>query len=207
MNNYHYIIGSLPELFNQWTLGDTSPRALIQEIRDLCCNKDKDAIDFLCDGLKGEILSSEFYKKAEESPCRFIRDYFSFDLAVRNAKVRYLNRALGRDKERDVISIVEAGYIPAAYIPEKEFEDEAKLKEILSQPDILEREKAMDRLYWDKIEAMTVLENFSIEAIMAFIAKLKIIDRWHKLDENTGRKMFRELASQVTATYNKNKTI
>jgi len=195
MNNYHYIIGSLPELFNQWTLGDTSTKALVHGIWELCSEKDRNVVDFLVEGLKGTDLSAGFYSKAAESPSRFIREYFCFDLFVRNAKVRYLNQTLKREEGKDVVT-VEA-------LSGKDFESESQLTEILTLNDILEKERALDRLYWEKIEDITVFEYFSLDAILAFIAKLKIIDRWHKLDEESGRQLFRKLVNQVTETYTK----
>ena len=42
---------------------------------------------------------------------------------------------------------------------------------------------------------------FDLTVILGFIVKLKIIDRWMKLDEATGREMFRELVDEVRGTF------
>ncbi len=40
-----------------------------------------------------------------------------------------------------------------------------------------------------------------MNVILSFILKLHIIDRWHILDEQTGREMFRKLVDEVRGTF------
>ena len=49
------------------------------------------------------------------------------------------------------------------------------------------------------------MDVFDIEAILGFIAKLKIIDRWDKLDPETGRELFRKLVEEIRSTYDNKK--
>ena len=111
---------------------------------------------------------------------------------MRNAKARFLNRAFQRPEEMDVVSLGEE---------ERDFEDAPLLSEILAGHDILGREKALDNLMWQKIDALTTFDYFDLDAILGFIAKLKITDRWLKLDEQTGRELFRRITEQVRATF------
>ena len=37
----------------------------------------------------------------------------------------------------------------------------------------------------------------ALHAVLAFIAKLSIVDRWLKLDEESGRRMFRSLVAEI----------
>ena len=77
----------------------------------------------------------------------------------------------------------------------------ARIEGILSGSDILVRERAIDDLMWDKISEITVFNYFDINAILAFIAKLHIVARWYKLDEASGREMFRKLVNEVRGTF------
>ena len=45
------------------------------------------------------------------------------------------------------------------------------------------------------------LAGFVDHAILGFLAKLKITDRWLKLDPATGRKLFRRFTEEVRATF------
>lgn len=194
MNNYYYIIAGLPVLSHEWKPGEQTPEIIRQEILEQCSEKDRAVIGLLESGFVDENLTAGFYRTALAHKNRFIREYFRFDLNVKNAKVRYLNEALGRDPKKDVIVLDEEA-------PQEVFEEAAKLDTILHGNDILERERGIDDLMWEKIEDMTTYDYFDIEAVMAFLAKLHIVERWYILDEKTGREMFRKLVDEVRGTF------
>ena len=104
--------------------------------------------------------------------------------------MRYLNKALGRPEDKDIIDI-----------RTEEFEKAAEVDQILLGKDIIAREKAIDDLYWEKLDELSLMHYFDMNVIMAFILKLHIIDRWHILDENTGREMFKKLVDEVRSTF------
>ena len=190
MNNYEYIIASLPAISTDWKFTDNTPEDYLEEIKSQCSKADCEVIDFLREGLADENLDRDFYLRAFAHKNRFIRDYFLFDMNVRNAKVRYLNTALSREKGKDVMDL-----------PEGDFEQAQALETIFAGNDILARERALDDLVWDKISELTIFNYFDINAILGFIAKLHIVARWYKLDERTGRERFRKLVDEVRGTF------
>ena len=190
MNNYVYIVSCLPVLTPDATL---DADAVIEDVLSQCSERDRETISFLLDGFDGEKLSANFYRKALSHPSAFIRGWFGYDLDVRNAKARYLNRAFGRPEEMDTVVLGED--------EEREFDDAPLLQGILSTEDILGREKALDDLAWKKIDELTVFDYFDLDAILGFLAKLKITDRWLKLDPATGRELFRRFTEEVRATF------
>ena len=192
MNNYEYIIASLPVLMRDMrSLGKDSAHSLVEEIRKDCSKKDNELISFLLDGYDEEKMDASFYSKALSHPNSFIRGFFAYDLEVRNAKVDYLNEALGR----------EAGTDNMILDPEKETEKDEKVEEVLRTHDILAREKGIDSLMWEKIDELTLMDVFDIDLILAFIAKLQIVSRWLSLDEQSGREMFRRLVDEVRGSF------
>mgnify|MGYP000501901311 FL=1 len=191
MNNYEYIIAGLPDIAPDWKGADAAGvEAIVQEIRELCSKEDNALIDVLIAGFDGANLDLEFYQKALKAKNSFIRDYFKFDLSVRNAKVRYLNRALERPADTDIFMEAEG-----------EFEEAQKLDAVLNQEDILSRERGMDDLMWSKIESITTFDYFDINVILGFIARLNIVARWLKLDTETGKQMFARLVEGVRGSY------
>ena len=76
---------------------------------------------------------------------------------------------------------------------------------VLACGDILKRERGLDDLRWQKIDELTVLDVFDIEAILGYVAKLKIIDRWLQLDPDSGRALFRRLVDDIRSTYDNKK--
>ena len=201
MNNYEYIIASLPDITTGWKFGEKGPHDYIEEIIALCCEKDQKLIDFLMSGYMDENLNAEFYAKAITHKNRFIREYFRFDLNVRNAKVRYLNQALGRPADKDVLIFPEDAPKEVLEAASEKFEEAQALDNVLNAGDILSRERGIDDLMWEKIDSLTIFNYFDIDVILAFITKLNIVARWFKLDEQTGREMFKRLVDEVRGTF------
>lgn len=201
MANYEYIVASLPDITTGWKFGEKTPEDYIEEIVRLCSDQDRETIAFLMDGYREEKLDAGFYSAALLHKDRFIREYFLFDLNVRNAKVRYLNRALGRPADKDILAFGEDTDPEVLEAAVSEFEEAAALETVLAQTDILSRERGIDDLMWDKISDLTIFNYFDIDAILGFITKLNIVSRWYRLDEQTGREMFKRLVDEVRGTF------
>ena len=201
MNNYEYIVASLPDITTGWKFGEKTPEDYIEEIVSLCSNKDRETITFLMNGYCDEKLNAEFYCEALQHKNAFIREFFLFDLNVRNAKVKYLNKALGREADRDVLTFGEDAAPKVLEATEKEFEEAAALEAVFAQADILSRERGIDDLMWDKISNLTTFNYFDINAVLGFITKMNIVARWYRLDEQTGREMFKQLVDEVRGTF------
>ena len=201
MANYEYIVASLPDITTGWKFGEKGPQDYIEEIVSLCSDKDRALIEFLMSGYMDENLNADFYAKAITHKDRFISEYFRFDLNVRNAKVKYLNKALGRPADKDVLIFHEDAPQAVLDAAAEEFDEAADLEAVLNAGDILSRERGIDDLMWDKIDDLTTFNYFDIDIILGFITKLNIVARWYKLDEQTGREMFKKLVDEVRGTF------
>ena len=200
MNNYEYIVASLPVIEPGSRLGSSSAaNAIIDDIREQLSNKDNALVTMLLDGFDPEKLNAGFYRACLGSGSRFLREYFLFDLFLRNTKVEYLNASLGRPEGKDVLLLEE--------LEDYEFEQKEEIVEILSGTDIIGREKGLDMAIWEHVEEVTTMDVFDMDAILGFIARLKIIDRWDKLDPETGAELFRRLIKEIRASYDNKKQI
>ena len=163
MDNYEYLIAGLPALSSDVS-GQDCPSAsvLIKEIRELSSDKDNILFDTLLKGYEEENFTPEFYGAMLSHPNRFLREFFRFDLNVRNAKVRYLNESLGRPRNTDIF-----------LEDEGEFEEEAEVHRVLYGPNLLSREKGLDELMWKKIDEISAEIGKLGEEIKAKKAELK----------------------------------
>ncbi len=191
MNNYEYIIAGLPDISPDWRGADSATvSALLDEIREQCSVRDNKLIATLLDGYEDEKLNVEFYQNALQLKDKFLSGYFRFDLQVRNAKVRYLNKALGRPADTDIFLDLQ-----------EDFDEAQRLDSVLNTDDILQRERGLDDLMWGKIDELVSFHYFDIDAILGFIAKLHIVSRWLKLDPESGKEMFARLVNEVKGSF------
>ena len=206
MSNFEYIISSLPYLTMDFKYaGQAGFNSVISDIKRDLDEHDQGLVDFLIKGFSEKELDADFYAKALRCRNRFLREYFRFDLNLRNAKVRYLNAQLGRDPDMDVMTgedpEAEDVDIDGFRFTGGEFEEALKVDNILADKDLVSREKGLDDLLWDKIDGLSTFHYFDIEAVLAYIAKLHIVTRWLNLDEEVGRDVFRRLLKDVRGTY------
>ena len=202
MNNYVYIIAGLPDFTPDWRQGQSSLDGYLAQVRELLSSKDNEVLDFIAKGFDKDQIGPDFYKEALSYRLGFIREFFQFDLNVRNQKVRYLNQALSRDPEKDVLKLTDPEAEETGLEPEEpEFKEAARLQTILEGSDILARERGIDDLYWEKIDEITLFNYLDFDKILGTMVKMMIIRRWLILDEETGRAMFKKLVDEVRGTF------
>lgn len=207
MSNFEYIISSLPYLTADYKYEQGQGfYTVLEEIKENLGEKDTQALDFLLDGFNPKKLDADFYDQALKSTLKFIREYFRFDLNLRNAKVRYLNQALGRPEDMDILTgkgeeDMEGLDIDGYRFRGGEFEEELKVKAALDSPSLLDRERNLDDITWEKISSLETFHYFDITAVLAYVAKLHIVDRWLALDEEKGRELFHKLVQEVKGTF------
>jgi hypothetical protein len=207
MSNFEYIISSLPYLTLDYKYEEGQGfYTVLEEIKGNLGEKDTETLDFLLDGFNAKKLDADFYASALKSPIAFIREYFRFDLNLRNAKVRYLNRVLGRPDDQDVVTGLGTGEeedldIDGYRFTGGEFEEDLKVQNALESASLLDREQSLDDITWEKIDSLETFHYFDITAVLAYVAKLHIVDRWLALDEEKGRELFRKLVQEVRGTF------
>ncbi|MBQ9411133.1 MAG: DUF2764 family protein [Bacteroidales bacterium] len=207
MSNFEYIVASLPFLTVDYRYEDGHNWAgVIEEIKENLSEKDTEVLDTLLSGFNEESLNADFYAAALSHPVKFIREYFRYDLNLRNAKVSYINKALGRQDGQDVLDgkggETEEGLDIDGYrFTGGEFTEQGKVENALALSSLLDREQALDDITWEKIDSLGTFHYFDITAVLCYVAKLHIVDRWLELDQERGREKFRQLVKEVRGTF------
>lgn len=206
MSNFEYILSSLPLLTADFKYAEGSGfQSVLDEIRRDLSEADTATVEFLLRGFDDGQLDEDFYAAALRHRNRFIREYFRFDLNLRNAKVRYLNQELQRSPGQDVMT----GENPDApdtdidgfRFTAGEFQEAAVVENALASTDLVSREKALDDILWKKVDDLVTFHYFDLEAVLGYIAKLHIVNRWLALDETAGRERFHQLVEEVRGTF------
>ena len=189
MDNYVYIVAGLPELTSGFENSDFDYYGLKDSIMELLSEKDQKLVELMEEGFDENTLGADFYQKAAASKNRFIREYFDFDGRLRNIKVQYLAKHLGKNGDSYLVDL-----------PEADFDEENSIRNILEDADFVEREKKMDELKWEKASDIARMDYFNMNAILAFLVKAKTVQRWAELDPVKGQEMFKKLVQEIRRT-------
>jgi hypothetical protein len=192
-NNYHYIIAGLPELFLNAENKGFQYEQFRAPIVEQLSQRDLKLVDLLEEGLNADNLSEEFYAKvfsSKRGENRFLRFLFAMDLAIRERIVEFVSP-----------QNAEQYLVKHSQVEEPSEEFKAQLNSTLAMTNIIERELSLDRLKWEEINNYLTFEYFTINNILAILAKAKIIDRWSNLDRAAGMELFRKFVDEVRGTF------
>ena len=157
-----------------------------------------------------------FYEAMCESENEFIREWFTFDLHLRNVvagincrkELSHLDElATDRDKASSVL-IIGRDEVAEAILRSNaaDFGITSEFPYVervvaLARGDVQEFEKGIDSLRWEVLDEMTTFSYFSAEAVFAFFIKLAIVERWMALDPETGKEKRDRLLEELMASY------
>ena len=192
-NNYHYIIAGLPELFLNAENKGFQYEQFRTPIVEQLSQRDLKLVELLEEGLNADNLSEEFYAKvfsSKRGENRFPRFLFAMDLAIRERIVEFVSP-----------QNAEQYLVKHSQVEEPSEEFKAQLNSTLAMTNIIEREFSLDRLKWEEINNYLTFEYFTINNILAILAKAKIIDRWSNLDRAAGMELFRKFVDEVRGTF------
>ncbi|MBP5572964.1 MAG: DUF2764 family protein [Bacteroidales bacterium] len=186
MDNYVYIVAGLPELTANYEGGDFDYKAVRDSIMELLSEKDQKLVELMEEGFDENTLGADFYAKVAKSKNRFIREYFDFDARLRNIKVQYLAKRLGKKGDDYLVEM-----------PDADFEEQHQIHAILEDVDFVDREQKMDELKWEKASDIARMDYFNMNAILSFLVKAKTVQRWAELDPVKGQEMFQKLVQDI----------
>ena len=186
MDNYVYIVAGLPELTANYEGGDFDYKSVRDSIMELLSEKDQKLVELMEEGFDENTLGADFYAKAAKSKNRFVREYFDFDARLRNLKVLYLAKRLGKKGDDYLVEL-----------PDADFEEQGQIRAILENVDFVDREQKMDELKWEKASDIARMDYFNMNAILSFLVKAKTVQRWAELDPAKGAEMFTKLVEEI----------
>lgn len=180
MTNYPYIIAGLPDFRQDFGQQQFDYDSLVSFIKEQCSAKDNALIDIVVESSGESGVNAGLYERAAGSGNGFVRDFFAFDRNVRNAKVAFLE---GKPYEGT------------------EFDGQNELTAIFGEKNLIERERKLDRLYWEKSEELVLTELFSIDIVLSFLVRAGIVRRWNRLDPVAGAELFERFVQEVRGTF------
>ncbi len=155
-----------------------------------------------------DLLAQAYFNEMRGAKNRFLADWFTFNQTLRNVLVLNTCRKLGW-KEADFIVGDSEIEDKLRTSKAKDFDLSEEVPEILEivqiaeETDISKRERMIDVLKWHWLEEHTFDRVFDIENVLAYYIQLGIVERWLKLDKETGEAVFREIVFGLKKESNK----
>ena len=151
-------------------------------------------------------LATLWFEELLTTKNEFLREWFTFELNLKNVLLvltarknglQYENQIIGNNQVAEIIRKSNARDLGLS----AEWPWIEKVLQIVENEDILSREKAIDLLRWNYLDELNTFNYFTVEVLMAYYLKLGMIERWLKLDQQTGEEMFRRLLSELKHSY------
>ncbi|HMB00487.1 MAG TPA: DUF2764 family protein [Spirochaetota bacterium] len=151
-------------------------------------------------------LALLFYEAMLTSPDYFIREWFSFELKLRNIIAAVDCRKYGGDKEASIIDLDEVSrQILKSTAPDFSLSSRCPWAEKILQQEqtlsVTEYAKTIDQIRWRQIDEIPLTDVFSIGSILGFCIKLQITERWQSLEMETGKTFLDKLIKELESSY------
>lgn len=143
-----------------------------------------------------------YYNHSAKCPDRMLREWFEMNLNVTNI----LTALIARKYDWNVADYIQGDNEVCKLIRGSQARDfglsleldyVTELMKIVECEDPVEKEKRIDAFKWMWLEDKTFMDVFSIDAVFAYMCKLEMLERWDKLDVETGRETFRQIIENL----------
>jgi hypothetical protein len=169
--HYYYFAATLPMISFESKL-PFSLEDFLQDCRRLLKENDSRLID--------ELLTQDVYQTG--SPSMIFNRWAAFFLAFKNELAWFRAQNAGKDP---------LNFIRGDRAPQAAFVDVLQQAQKAENP--LEGQKVIDRFLWNFLDELEIGHDFDLGKILIYGLKLKILERYARIDSPVGERMFEEL--------------
>jgi hypothetical protein len=150
-------------------------------------------------------LFEAYYAECAVAKSGFLRAWSRFDRNLRNVVAAHTARGkqmpvvdvlVGSDDI--VLSLGRSSAADFGLKGELEYID-TLLTTLADEGNIVEKERTIDLIRWNKAEELAEMDYFNMNAILSYLVKVNLIHRWMTLDVETGRAMYNRLVASMSA--------
>ena len=153
------------------------------------------------DQIAENVLAERYYKALQSCGNKFIAEYANFSMNLKNLIAALNCRKFGKSIADEIIgNNAFAAELKTSQLKDFGLTDGnewvAQVVALMASPNLVEREKGLDCVLWNYLDEALTLKYFSVEILIAYLLKLKSLERWSKMDTESGRKVFSELVDK-----------
>lgn len=172
------------------------PSFMSEFARDFTYNKDKAGY------FPEDQMMLAFYDYAVKCPNKMIASWYELNLNITNILTALIARKQGWNVSDFILGDNEVNEMirtnntkDFSLITELDYMTD--LIKIVETEDPVLKEKRIDAFKWNWLEEQTFMEQFSIEAVFAYLCKLQMLHRWDMLDVEKGKETFRQIIEDL----------
>ncbi len=155
-------------------------------------------------------LHSLYFEYILTTTNTFLREWFKFELNTKNILTAFnckqfnyslKTHLIPAGKNNTVYQLLIHNHLKHEYFEEELPFAEQIFRVAESDATPEDKEKNIDKIRWDYLDEQTFFHYFTIEKILSYIIKLGIIERWMKLDAETGKALLNKLIKKLKLSY------
>ncbi len=147
-------------------------------------------------------LASLYYEYASKCNNTFVSDWFDMNLNLNNILTSIACRKYNKDLANAIVgsseisnTIRKNGQRDLRSSGMIEYID--TIIQISEIGNLFERERKLDQFRWKWLEEQSFFLYFTIEQVFAYLVKLDILERWVRLNPETGRSIFKNMIESL----------
>ncbi len=152
------------------------------------------------------ILTEMYFDHVLKTKNSFLKQWFEFNLNIKNIITGLNCRKFNLNPEKHLIG---KNFITDSILKNtaKDFGLDVDFPVVIDilnfseKENILARERDLDLLRWKKIDEETLFEYFTIDVVLAYTLKLDIAYRWLLLNEEEGRRFFKQIIADLKTSF------
>lgn len=152
------------------------------------------------------VLSWMYYEYMMRSENSLVRAYAEFSMNLKNLVTALNSRKYGLEVAKEVIGDNEFATAlrnsnAKDFGLSMDYPYVEKVISLMENDHLVERERGLDLLIWNFLDEAVIFEYFSIEKVISYMLKLMIVERWSKMNSESGRKVFMELVEKFRKSF------
>lgn len=158
-----------------------------------------------------DILLIEYAKYVQKHGNSFMKEWFTVEQDITATLAAFTADKYGLDRElyvlgdKNLYQLLRKGDWKEITFT-KEAELVATMRQISEEEHLAIREQRIDNFKWKMLDEVTFADVFSISAMLVYLLKLQILERWEKLDKVQGEAQFRQIVSTLNEEFSKDMT-
>lgn len=137
---------------------------------------------------------------------KFVREWFEFEMNLRNLITALNCRKFDKEVSREIVG---GNYFSKSLRTSKlkdfglggDYPIVERVISINNNSNLVDREKQFDLLRWSYLDEKITFEYFTIDRVLAYLIKLQMIDRWSKLNSESGKAVFNSLIEKLRESF------